>query len=41
MKIIALALALTSAAFAAPIPSNGKVKIFILSGQSNMGGLLK
>lgn len=38
MKIITLALALATAAFAAPIPSNGKVKIFILAGQSNMVG---
>ncbi len=36
--ILSLAIAVVTAAQAAPIPANGKLKIFILSGQSNMVG---
>jgi alpha-galactosidase len=36
--IFFLAIALGSAAFGKPIPANGKLKIFIMSGQSNMIG---
>ncbi len=36
--MLLLALALGSAALGKPIPANGKLKIFIMSGQSNMIG---
>lgn len=38
-SIVLLALALGATALGQPIPANGKLKIFILSGQSNMIGI--
>ncbi|MEI7899566.1 MAG: hypothetical protein WCK89_04895 [bacterium] len=38
LPVFLLAIALGSAVFGKPLPANGKLKIFIMSGQSNMIG---